>query len=237
MRILFWLSIFFSLFIFSVLAAEPANSPHPDWIKEFHTYLINPNVVYLLILLAIYGIFFEIANPGMIVPGFTGAVALLFVLYAFHLVPINFLGVFLILLGVGFMITEVYVTSFGIIGMGGVIAFIIGSILLFDTPDDKYAVAWPLILAMSVLSFTFVFIILTLAIKSHKREIVSGREGLIESEGVVLSVMNEQIVVRVLGEIWEAKSSQMLIPGDKIKVTKVQGLTLFVEPVEKKKGE
>jgi membrane-bound serine protease (ClpP class) len=128
------------------------------------------------------------------------------------------------------MIFEVYVSSFGVIGIGGVIAFILGSILLFDTHDANYQLAWSLVIAMSVVTAAFIFIIMTLAIRSHKKAIVTGQEGLIDSEGIVLSVMNEQITVRVLGEIWEARSSHSLKTGEKVKVTAVKGLLLNVEP-------
>lgn len=205
------------------------------WYQPIATYITDPNISYLLLLIAIYGIFFELANPGAILPGVTGIIALLLVLYSFHILPINYLGILLILTGLSFMIAEVYITSFGIIGLLGVISFIAGSILLFDTGDPSIHIDWALIATMSIISLTFIFIIMTVAIKSHKHKIVSGTEGLIGSEGVVLSVMNEQTVVRVLGEIWDAKSSIPLNPGDKIKVMQVTGLVLIVEPVSGKK--
>lgn len=141
--------------------------------------------------------------------------------------PLNYTGLVLIFLGVSLMILEVFISSFGVIGLGGVIAFITGCILLSDH------LSWTAIATMSIASIAFILILINLAIKSHKRKIVTGQEGLIGSQGIVLSVVNEKITVRVAGEIWEAKSISMLNPGDAIKVTHIQGLTLLVQPFKK----
>lgn len=222
-------------------AAQKINSKNlqlenmpPDWRYQFLSFITNPNVVYILMLVAIYGLFFELSNPGLVLPGVAGVIALLLVMYAFQLLPINYAGLLLILLGIIFMLFEIYVSSFGVIGIGGIIAFIIGSIMLFDMHDPNYHLDWPLILVMSLVTIAFFFAILTLALRSHKKKVVTGKEGLIGSEGIVLNVTNEQVMVRVLGEIWEARSSVMLHPDQKIKVSKVHGLTLFVEPMEEK---
>lgn len=196
----------------------------------FLTYFADPNIAYLLMLVAIFGLFFEFTNPGLILPGTVGIISLLLALYAFNLMPVNYTGLLLLLSGIILMMFEVFISSFGIAGILGIVAFVTGSFMLFDTHDTTYRVAWPLILSMSVLSFTFIFMSLTLAVQSHKRKIVSGKEGLIGSEGTVLSIMNEQIVVQVLGEIWTASSTSPLQKGDKIKVVDVKGLVLYVEP-------
>lgn len=203
----------------------------PDWRYQFLTFITNPNIAYILMLIAVYGLFFELSNPGLVVPGIVGVIALLIVLYAFQLMPINYTGLALIGFGIVCMIFEVYVSSFGILGVGGVIAFIIGSVMLFDIHDVNYRLTWPLIFVMSAISTIFFLIVLSIAVQSHKKAIVTGKEGLIGSTGTVLSVTNGQIVVRVLGEIWNAKSSSPLKSGDNIKVTKIQGLLLIVEPL------
>lgn len=206
-----------------------------DWRYKFLAFITNPNIAYILMLIAIYGIFFEFANPGMVLPGVVGIIALLLVLYAFQLLPINYAGLALILIGLGFMIFEIYASSFGVIGVGGIIAFIIGSVLLFDVRDAHYQLSWTLILTMCLITFSFFLIILTLVFRSHKKQIVSGPEALIGSEGVVVSVMNEQTIVRVMGELWEARAPQILNAGDPIKVVRVQGLKLDIVPLEKKR--
>jgi len=206
--------------------------PH-DWKYTFLSFLTDPNIAYLLFLIAIYGLFFEFSNPGMVLPGVAGVISLLLVLYAFQLMPINYAGLTLILLGVTFMIIEVYIASFGMLGIGGVIAFILGSIFLFDLHEPHYRLALSLILIMSALSLLFFLLLLNLAIRSHKKEVVTGQEGLIGKEGFVLSIMNKQIVVRVLGEAWEAEALHPVVEGDKIKVTAVNGLKLTITPVKK----
>jgi membrane-bound serine protease (ClpP class) len=208
-----------------------------DWRYQFLSFITDPSVAYILLLIAIYGIFFELSNPGLVLPGVAGIICLLLVLYAFQLMPINYVGLTLVLIGIGFMVFEVLVSSFGVIGIGGVIAFIIGSIMLFDVHDPNYHITLTIIILMSIITILFFLLVLQLAIRSHKKTIVTGREGLIGKEGVVLNVMNEQIVVRVLGEIWEAKSKYTLDPNQEIKVTEIEGLTLIVEPLEKQHKE
>ncbi len=214
------------LLLFSPLSLAAAGAATP-----LNPVLVDPNVVYLLILIAIYGLFFEIANPGFILPGVLGIISLLFVLYAFQFLPINYLGLLLLAIGVGLMMFEVYASSYGLVGIAGIILFLIGSIMLYDSQDPNYQLAWWLIILMSLLSFLFFFMIANLAIKSHKRAVITGKEGIIGSEGVVLSVMNEQVIVRVLGEIWEARSNVMLERDQRIKVTAIKGLQLLVEPI------
>ncbi len=204
----------------------------PDWRYQFLAFITNPNVAYLLMLLAIYGIFFELSNPGLILPGVVGVIALVLVLYAFQLMPINYTGLTLVLFGIICMLFEVYVSSFGIIGVFGILAFIIGSIMLFDVHDANYHLTWSLIFVMSTISILFFLVIFTLAVKSQKKAVVTGREGLIGSEGIVLNIHNDQITVRVLGEIWNAISPHSISPGEKIKVTKIEGLQLTVEPLK-----
>jgi membrane-bound serine protease (ClpP class) len=212
-----------------------------DWRYEFLTFITNPNIAYILMLIAIYGLFFELSNPGLVVPGVIGVIALLLVLYAFQLMPINYTGLSLVVFGIACMVFEVFVASFGIIGVGGIIAFIIGSVMLFDIHDANYRLAWSLILVMSAISILFFGIIISLTISSLRKAVVTGKEALIGSDGVVLNVTHEHIAVRVLGEIWEATSNHALKSGDIIKVTNIQGLVLTVEPLrhhkQKKLGD
>ncbi|VVC74845.1 hypothetical protein AQUSIP_01170 [Aquicella siphonis] len=208
---------------------------HQDWRYQFLAFITNPNIAYILILIAIYGIFFELSNPGLVLPGVAGAISLLLVLYAFQLMPINYAGLLLVLLGISFMVFEVFVSSFGVIGIGGVIAFIIGSIMLFDFHDPYYRLSWSLIMTMSILTIAFFFMIISLIVKSHKNKVVTGEEGIIGSQGVVLSVSDDKTAVRVAGEIWDARSEHALQTGDRIRVRHIHGLTLIVEPLAKNK--
>lgn len=202
-----------------------------DWRYDFLSFLTNPNIAYILMLIAIYGLFFELSNPGLVLPGVAGVIALLLALYAFQLMPVNYAGLTLILIGITFMTLEIYLSSYGIIGIGGMIAFVLGSIMLFDFHDQHFKLDWQLVASMSIITLAFFFLILTLALRSHKQRVKTGKEGLIGSEGIVLSVMNEQVIVRVAGEMWEARSPVMLNEGQIIRVKKVKGLLLIVEPI------
>lgn len=202
-----------------------------DWRADFLAFITNPNIAYLLMLLAIYGLFFELSNPGLILPGVAGVIALVLVLYAFQLMPINYAGLTLMLVGIGFMIMEVYITSYGALGIGGVIAFVLGSIMLFDSNSTYYHLNWSLVIGMALVSLAFFFVAITIVIRAHKRAIVSGKEALIGTTGTVISLMNDHVTVSVLGEIWDARSNASLNEGDNIKVTAINGLTLNVEPV------
>src|SRR3990167_5829526 len=203
-----------------------------DWRYRFLAFLTDPNIAYILMLIAVYGLFFELSNPGLILPGVAGVIALLLVLYAFQLMPINYVGLFLILIGITFMILEVFITSFGMLGIGGLIAFIIGSVMLFDIQHTAFRIDRSLIMIMAAVTMTFFFIIMGLVIKSQKRAMITGKDSLIGSTGTVISVMNEQVVVKISGEIWEARSRTMLPIGQKVKVVSIEGLILHVEPVE-----
>lgn len=200
----------------------------PDWRYQFLLFITDPNIAYLLMLIAIYGLFFEFSTPGMILPGVIGVIALFLALYAFQLMPINYVGLSLLILGIIFMITEIFVSSLGILGIGGVIAFIIGSIMLFDTEQSLYQLDWTLIGIMSIFSLLFFAALIHLALKAHKKKVVTGKEGLLHAEGEVLSNHHGQLQVRVLGEIWEASSPIDLKPHDKIEVSGIEGLKLIV---------
>ena len=208
-----------------------AISMQHDWHDKLLMLLSTPSIIYLLLLIAIYCLFFEFSNPGMVMPGLIGLIALVLVFYAFQLMPINYAGLTLIFIGIAFMVFEVCVSTFGVVGIGGIVAFILGSMMMFDVSDPTYRLTWPIVTAMSLITFIFIFFVLSIAIRSHKKAIVSGKEGLIGEEGVVLSVMNEQVVVRVLGEIWDARSTKMLKEGQHIRIIGVKGLMLFVEPI------
>lgn len=204
-----------------------------DWRYAFLSFITHPNLIYLLFLVAIYGIFFELSNPGLIFPGVAGIISLLLVLYAFQLMPVNYTGFTLILAGLTFMALEVYVTSYGVLGLGGIIAFIIGSLMLFDGRNPYYHLTLSLIFVMSFASFIFFYVLLQLAIQSHKKAIVTGKEGLIGSEGIVIGIRSDKIIVRVLGEIWEASTKEPLHMGQKVVVKACTGLVLQVTPAYK----
>jgi membrane-bound serine protease (ClpP class) len=204
----------------------------PDWRTEFLAVITNPNIAYMLMLLGIYGLFFELANPGYVLPGVIGAISMLLALYALQLLPVNYAGLALILLGIGFMIAELFVPSFGALGFGGIVSFVIGSIILFDTEGSNYRVSISVITAVSVLTAAFFLIAVRAVINAHRQPVVSGREELIGSTGQVLEDFEESGRIRAHGEIWQVSSDTSMRCGDKVRVTAVDGLILKVEHVK-----
>lgn len=150
-----------------------------------------------------------------------------------YLIAVNNIGFWLLLLGITLMILELFIFTFGIISSAGVIAFIIGMIILFGMPGAVYPLPWPLIALICLLAIAFFALVTFIVIQSHRKKTMTGLEGLIGCEGFVLHVQKEKFTVRVLGEIWEANSSDLLHVGDKVKVTKVRGLVLTIKPIIK----
>ncbi|MES9919446.1 MAG: NfeD family protein [Candidatus Thiodiazotropha sp.] len=186
-------------------------------------------------LVGIYGLIYEFANPGSIVPGTVGAISLLLALYAFHLLPINYAGVALILLGISLMVAEAFVPSFGALGIGGVIAFIIGSLILVDTDQAGFGISLPLILGVAVSSAFLMVFVIGMVIKSRHRPVVSGREEMLTSEGIVMEDFTGEGDIRVHGEVWRAHSEQPLQKDQLVQITGRDGLVLKVIPADKEK--
>ncbi len=202
----------------------------PDWRNRLLAAISDPNVAYILMLLGIYGLFFELWNPGYVLPGVIGGISLLLALYAFQVLPISYAGLGLILLGIAFMVAEAFVPSFGALGIGGVIAFAIGSIILIDTDVEGYTVAWQLVAIVTALSASFFIGVVALALKARRRRVVSGREEMIGAVGETLEALKGAGRVRVHSEEWQARSDTPLKRGQKIKVVGMDGLVLIVEP-------
>jgi membrane-bound serine protease (ClpP class) len=207
----------------------------PDWRSRLLAVITDPNVAYVLMLIGIYGLFFEFANPGYILPGVAGAISLVLALYAFQILPVNYAGLALLSLGLMFMLAEAFVPSFGALGIGGVIGFVIGSIILFDQGDTGYAVSLPLILALALLSAGFFLFVVGAAIKARQRPVVSGREELLQASGEVLDDFVDSGRIRVHGEVWQEVTKVPLRRGEKVRVRSVEGLVLGVEPETEEK--
>jgi membrane-bound serine protease (ClpP class) len=204
----------------------------PDWRAQLLAVITDPNIAYILMLLGIYGLFFELWNPGYILPGVIGGICLLLALYAFQVLPINYAGVGLILLGIAFMVAEAFAPSFGALGIGGVIAFVAGSVILMDTDIEGVAVAWPLILTVSLVSALFFFAVAWFAMQARRRAVVSGAEEMLGAPGEALEDFEEFGRVRVHSEAWQAHSRAPLARGQKIRVVAREALVLIVEPSE-----
>jgi membrane-bound serine protease (ClpP class) len=206
----------------------------PDWRSRFLAVLTNPNVAYVLMMLGVYGLLFEIYSPGALVPGIVGAICLLLALYAFHVLPVNYAGLALILVGLGLMAAELFTPSLGAMGAGGVIAFVVGSIILMDTDAEGLEVSMPLVVTVSVTAAALFFVTATLALRQRRRPVVTGREQMIGDVAEALEPFSSTGRVRVHGEIWWARVERPVTTGETLRITALDGLTLVVEPPQEK---
>jgi membrane-bound serine protease (ClpP class) len=187
----------------------------------------NPNIAYILLILGFYGLYFELANPGAIFPGVAGAICLILAFYALQTLPINYAGLLLILLAIGLFIAEAFVTSHGVLGVGGVISMILGSIMLIDVPALR--ISWAVIIPVVAFSALLFIITVTLAVRVHREKADTGKEGLIGLQGVARTDIGPTGSVLVRGEYWNARSAEPIAKGDRVTVAAVEGLTLIVK--------
>ncbi|HEY6044704.1 MAG TPA: nodulation protein NfeD, partial [Nitrosospira sp.] len=202
----------------------------PDWRVRALAVITNPAVAYVLMLVGIYGLFFEFSNPGFVLPGVAGAICLLLAMYAFQLLPVSYAGLALILLGIAFMVAEAFLPSFGALGIGGIIAFVAGSLMLIDTNMPAYGIPWPMIATAALASALFLVFVIGMALKARRAPIVSGREELIGAVGEVLEDTPGEGMARIHGELWSVRSAHPLVHGQKVRVTGIDGLVLLVNP-------
>jgi membrane-bound serine protease (ClpP class) len=198
----------------------------PDWRSRFLSVITDPSIAYILILVGIYALVFEFSNPGLVFPGVVGAICVLIALYAFHLLPVNYAGLALILVGIAFMVAELFFPSFGSLGIGGAVAFVIGSVILIDIDVPGYGIPLPLVLGLAAASAAFLLLVVGMAIKGRRRPVVSGREELVGSVGEVL----EDGWARVHSETWRIRSAAPLECGQRVRVAAIDGLVLEVVP-------
>jgi membrane-bound serine protease (ClpP class) len=207
----------------------------PDWRSSLLAIITNPNIAYVLMLVGIYGLILEFSNPGIILPGVVGSISLLLALYAFQVLPINYAGLALLGVGLLFIIAEMFVSSGGILGIGGVIAFTAGSILLFD--DEYIAVSIPLIGGTALVAGGFMLWILKKFSTLRHRQVVSGAEYMIGRSGRAIEAFAGRGRVEIDGESWLAESAVPLSAGQEIRVDAIDKLVLKVEPANNKSGE
>jgi membrane-bound serine protease (ClpP class) len=200
-----------------------------DWKSRFLAVITDPNIAYILLLIAMYGIFFELMNPGAIVPGVIGVIAGIIALYALNMIPFNYAGLLLIVIGIAFMIAEVFVAGFGVLGIGGAVAFAFGSLLLFDAETLGHDISLPLIIAFSLVSLGFFIIVMRLFVRSRSAKVVTGAEEMVGASAEVLEITENGYHVRCHGETWQAVSDNPLKIGQKVRVTGRDGLILKVK--------
>jgi membrane-bound serine protease (ClpP class) len=196
---------------------------------KFLSYLSDPNVAYILMMMGIYGILFEIYSPGAIFPGVIGGISMILALYAFQTIPISFAGLALIFLGVIFFVLELKIISHGLLGIAGVISIVIGSIMLIDLPSSILSISWKTILAVAIVSAVFIFGVLSYAVKAQLSKVKTGMEGLIGETGVARTDIDNKGKVSLHGEIWQARSDERIEKGEEVIVTSVEKLVVKVQ--------
>jgi len=203
----------------------------PDWRTRVLATITDPSVAYFLLLVGIYGLIFEGYSPGAVIPGVVGAICLLVALFAFQVLPVNYAGLGLILLGVMLLVAEAFVPSFGALGIGGVVAFIVGSVMLLDSDIPGFRISRALIAAVGLLASGSLLALMYMLLRSRRRPVVSGAEGMIGMTAVAADDFQGLGKVHVHGELWSARTPHTVKKNDQLVVRRVDGLVLEVEPV------
>ncbi|UVE18160.1 nodulation protein NfeD [Pseudomonas sp. LS44] len=212
----------------------------PDWRTRLLAVITNPSVALILMMIGIYGLIFEFSNPGSAVGGVVGGICLILALYALQLLPVNYAGIALILLGTALMAAEAFMPSFGVIGIGGVAAFVVGAVILIDTEVPGFGIPLVVIVGLALASALLIFGILGMAMKARRRDVVSGDAGLVGSLAAVAAVQAGNPLggwVQLQGEQWQVVSRAPLRPGQQVRVVAREGLRLDVEAADESSRE
>jgi len=214
---------------------QTANAPlvhhEPDWRVRLLAVITNPSVALILMMIGIYGLIFEFANPGTGAGGVIGGICLLLALYALQLLPVSYAGVALIILGIAFMVAEAFMPSFGVFGLGGVVAFVAGAVILFDTEVPGYGIPLALIVTLALVSALLLFAIVAMALKARRRRLVSGDSQLVGCLTPIIALQQDDAGsgwVQLQGERWQVRSSTPLHEGQQVRVIARRGLQLDV---------
>jgi len=184
----------------------------------------NPNIAYILLILGFYGLFFELSNPGTILPGVVGGICIILAFYALRTLPVNAAGLALIVLALILFLAEVKVTSHGLLTVGGVVAMILGSVMLIDSPLPFLRVSWAVIISATVLTVLFFLFAVTMGIRAQRRKPTTGAEGLVGEIGTAHTALAPAGMIQVHGEYWRAESDVPVAAGEPVRVTAVEGL-------------
>ena len=202
------------------------------WFKSILSWVSNPNIAFILGAIGVLGLYVEFTHPGGVLPGVAGAIALVLSLFGFHLMPINYAGVALILIGLALFGLEAAYASHGILATGGIAALVFGSMILINSPWPGARISLTTILGVALPLALITIVLMRFAWKATRSKAVTGGEGLVDSIGVARTDLNPQGKVLVHGELWDARAEQHISPGGRVRVRKVEGLTLYVEPAE-----
>ena len=204
-----------------------------DWRHDLLETITDPSIAYGLLIIGIYALILEFYNPGLIIPAVTGIIFILLGAYGLQLLPVNYAGLALVVLGVGLMIAEVITPTFGVLGVGGLIAFVLGSMMMFDSEVPGYQLPITIIAAFALVTAITVFAVVGMAVRARRQKVVSGVEAMVGASGVVttgFSPHDEGFAgdVWAFGESWQAQSNRQLNEGDHVRIDAVHGLVLDV---------
>lgn len=198
--------------------------------QRFLSTIAHPNIAYILMTLGGLGLYFELSNPGAVLPGVVGGICLILAFFALSVLPVNYAGIALIILALIFFIAEVKVTSYGLLTVAGIISLVLGSLMLFKTADPAIRVSLELIVSMAVFTLLVVTFLLSMVVRAHRAQVATGAEGLIHRQGVTRTQVARRGKVFVDGEIWDASAEEAIPAGSAVEVIAVDGLTLRVRP-------
>ncbi|MHA6830694.1 NfeD family protein [Ralstonia pseudosolanacearum] len=217
-------------------AGAPTETLEPDWRNHFLAVITDPSLALLLLTVGVYALIFEFSTPGMVVPGILGAMCILVALYGLQMLPINYAGLALLALGLGCMVAEAFLPTFGALGVGGIVAFILGAVMLIDTQTPGYGLPLPLIVSLAFVSLTVILLLSGMAVRARRRPVVSGGDTLIGMTGEMLESnaadpdFPDTGWAQVRGERWRVRCDAAVGRGDRIRVVGRQGLVLRVKP-------
>jgi membrane-bound serine protease (ClpP class) len=191
----------------------------------------DPNIAYILLLVGLAGLYFELAHPGVILPGVIGSISLIMAFFALQTLPVNYAGILLILFGIILFIAEIKVISHGLLTVGGIISLVLGSLLLFESPDPALRVSWSVMIPVLTIICLFFAGVIALVLKAQMRRRRTGKEGMAGEEGKAITDIYETGTALIKGEYWNATSDKRVEAGRGIKVVKVEGLKIKVEEI------
>lgn len=212
------------------VADAPIEAMEPNWRTKILSVITQPNIAFILMLVGTYGLIFELSNPGAIIPGTIGAISIMLGLYALNVLPVNYAGLGLVLLGMALMVAEAFAPSFGVLGIGGITAFIIGATFLFETDAPGFALSWTVIIGTAIFTAGFLLLVMSMAIGAYRRKVVTGSEEIIGAVGEVIEWSGTAGRIHFHGEDWHAEGPVDLTPGSQVEIKDRDGLTLVVEP-------
>jgi len=204
-------------------------------LEEFFAWVADPNIAFILGAIGLACLYIEFTHPGLVAPGVVGAVALVLAMYAFNLLPINSMGVLLILVGLGLLALEVKVTSHGVLAAGGILALVLGALILVNSPWPQARIHLSTALSVALPLGVIMVVLLRFAIAAKRRKAVTGEAGMVDSLGVAKTDLEPFGKVLVHGELWDARAGQQIAKGTRVRVREVEGLTLVVEPVPERR--